>query len=360
MDELQREESMKTLTDYLTAAKNMGASDVHFAPGTRPMFRVDGALVPYGDKALMSPDIDPFAYAILSDNQIRDLQETGELDTAFTIPGFGRMRVNVFKQRGTYALAIRILSFVIPSAEELGLPQSVIDLADMKRGLVLVTGATGSGKSTTLAALVDIINEKYSKHIITLEDPIEYLHRHKQSMVTQRELGLDSHSYASALRAALRQDPDVILLGEMRDLETISTAITAAETGHLVFSTLHTNDASSTIDRIIDVFPPHQQQQIRIQLANVLKGVVCQQLLPHSDGKGRVAAFEIMLGNYAISNLIREGKTFQIPGVMQTSKKDGMVVMDDALLELYRAGAIDQETTLKYAHDGSLMERKLK
>ena len=296
---------------------------------------------------------------MLRDEQIEQLEKTGELDSAFTIPGFGRMRVNVFKQRGTYALAIRILSFVIPSADELGIPDAVRNLADKKRGLVIVTGATGSGKSTTLAALVDIINKKYSKHIITLEDPIEYLHRHDKSMVTQRELGLDSLSYSSALRAALRQDPDVILLGEMRDLETISTAITAAETGHLVFSTLHTNDAASTIDRIIDVFPPHQQQQIRIQLANVLKGVVAQQLLPKADGTGRIAAFEVMLGNHAISNLIREGKTFQIPGIMQTSKKDGMVVMDDAIVELFKEGRITRDAALKAAHDNNLMARKI-
>ncbi|MCR5784981.1 MAG: type IV pilus twitching motility protein PilT [Eubacterium sp.] len=350
---------MKKLTEYLNAAKTMGASDVHFAPGAKPMFRIDGQLEPYGDKVLMPADIDPFAYALLRDEQIGQLEHTGELDSAFTIPGFGRMRVNVFKQRGTYALAIRILSFVIPTADELGIPEAVRNLADKKRGLVIVTGATGSGKSTTLAALVDIINKKYAKHIITLEDPIEYLHRHDKSMVTQRELGLDSLSYTNALRAALRQDPDVILLGEMRDLETISTAITAAETGHLVFSTLHTNDAASTIDRIIDVFPPHQQQQIRIQLANVLKGVVAQQLLPKADGSGRVAVFEIMLGNYAISNLIREGKTFQIPGVMQTSKKDGMIVMDDAIVELFKEGKITRDAALKAAHDSSLMGRKI-
>ena len=354
-----REEVMEKLTGYLNAAKEMGASDVHFAPGAKPMFRVDGQLVPFGENIMMPADIDPFAYAVLRDEQIEQLEKTGELDSAFTIPGFGRMRVNVFKQRGTYALAIRILSFVIPSADELGIPDAVRNLADKKRGLVIVTGATGSGKSTTLAALVDIINKKYSKHIITLEDPIEYLHRHDKSMVTQRELGLDSLSYSSALRAALRQDPDVILLGEMRDLETISTAITAAETGHLVFSTLHTNDAASTIDRIIDVFPPHQQQQIRIQLANVLKGVVAQQLLPKADGTGRIAAFEVMLGNHAISNLIREGKTFQIPGVMQTSKKDGMVVMDDAIVELFKEGRITRDAALKAAHDNNLMARKI-
>lgn len=359
METKENECSELNLEEILQNAKARGASDVHFAPGSEVVFRIDGELIKWNDKILMPKDIDPLVEELLRPDQMDELRKNGELDLSYTISQLGRMRINVFKQRGTYAMAIRILSFTVPTAQELGLPEAVKELAGRKRGLVLVTGATGSGKSTTLAALIHLINDSYSKHIITLEDPIEYLHRHNKSMVTQREIGLDSRSYADALRAALRQDPDVILVGEMRDLETISIAITAAETGHLVFSTLHTNDAASAVDRVIDVFPPHQQQQIRIQLANVMEGVVAQQLMPKENSSGRVAVFEVMIANTAIRNLIREGKTFQIPMVMQTSKKDGMVVMDDAIMEKYNSKDISKATAIRFAQDPVMMERKL-
>jgi twitching motility protein PilT len=291
---------------------------------------------------------------MLSDKQWEELEKVGELDFAYSSAGFSRVRINAFRQRGTYAMAMRILSFEIPSPQQLGIPKAVVDLTNRKRGLVLVTGATGSGKSTTLASLISIISEKYAKNIITLEDPIEYLHKHKKSVVIQREVGADTLSYANAVRAALRQDPDVILVGEMRDLETISTAITAAETGHLVFSTLHTNSAADAIDRVIDVFPPHQQQQIRVQLAAVIEGVVAQQLVPRLDG-GRVAAIEVMIANPAIRNLIREGKAFQIPTILQTSKKEGMQTMDDCLYELMLANFISRDSAINFAHDQNAM-----
>ena len=287
------------------------------------------------------------------------MEKTGEIDFAHSLYGRGRFRVNVFKQRGTLAMVMRLLPFKIPAPRELGLPASVQELCQRKRGLVLVTGATGSGKSTTLASLINMINKTYSKHIITMEDPIEYLHRHEKSIVNQREIGDDTESYAGALRAALREDPDVILVGEMRDLETIQTAITAAETGHLVFSTLHTNNAADTINRVIDVFPPHQQQQIRVQLASVIECVISQQLLPIQTGSGRVAAFEVMMGTSAVRNLIREGKAFQIPSMIQTSKKQGMQSMDDALYNLYIGGLISAENCLNYAQDAIAMSRKV-
>ena len=256
-------------------------------------------------------------------------------------------------------MVMRLLPFKIPAPRELGLPAAVQELCTRKRGLVLVTGATGSGKSTTLASLINMINKTYAKHIITIEDPIEYLHRHEKSIVNQREIGDDTETYSGALRAALREDPDVILVGEMRDLETIQTAITAAETGHLVFSTLHTNSAADTINRVIDVFPPHQQQQIRVQLASVIECVISQQLLPIQTGSGRVAAFEVMMGTSAIRNLIREGKAFQIPSMIQTSKKMGMQTMDDALFELYLKHKIDGATCIEFAQDPLVMQEKV-
>lgn len=256
-------------------------------------------------------------------------------------------------------MVLRLLPFSIPMPEALGLPECVTEMTNRKRGLVLVTGCTGSGKSTTLASLINMINQNHSHHVVTLEDPIEYLHNHANSIVNQREIGADTKSYANALRAALRQDPDVILVGEMRDLDTISTAITAAETGHLVFSTLHTLGASSTIDRVIDVFPPHQQEQIRIQLATVLECVVSQQLIPLVGGKGRVAAFEILLANPAIRNLIREGKTFQIPSIMQTNKRAGMQTMDDAIYDLYMKNKISKENAVTFAQDPVGLQKKL-
>ena len=350
---------MITIDELLMVAKEHDASDVHISVGVPPKMRVNGALLDMNYPRLFPEDTSAIIMPVLSEVQAEMLNKTGEIDFSYSIPKAGRYRVNAYKQRGTVSAAIRLVGTVIPKPNELGIPRSVVDLINKQRGLVLVTGPTGSGKSTTLASILDQINETKEKHIITLEDPIEYLHAHKKAMVNQREIGTDSHSYATALRAALREDPDVILVGEMRDLETISIAITAAETGHLVFSTLHTTGAASTIDRVIDVFPPHQQQQIRVQLAMVLECVVSQQLIAKDRTKGRVAAFEVMHNSVAIKNLIRENKTYQINSMMQTSKKMGMQTMDDALYDLYMAGHISAESALNYAQDTQLMTRRL-
>lgn len=348
-----------TIEDALTLAKQKDASDIHISPGNPLMLRIDGELIPQSEFILKPTEINGILRPVMTDEQFAQLEEIGELDFAFSVPGFSRIRANVFRQRGTYAAALRILSYEVPQPETLGIPKSVVDLTLKRRGLVLVTGATGSGKSTTLASLIEIIANRDRKNIITLEDPIEYLHSNKKAIVSQREIGCDTGSYASALRAALRQDPDVILVGEMRDLETISTAITAAETGHLVFSTLHTNSAADAIDRMIDVFPPHQQQQIRIQLAGVLEGVIAQQLMPRSDTSGRVAAFEVLLANSAVRNQIREGKSFQLPSIIQTSKKEGMQTMDDAITNIFYRSQISALTAITYAHDSESMQSKL-
>ena len=350
---------MYTFEQLMHMAVERHASDLHLSGGRAPSCRVYGVITPMADDMLMPQDIDQIADSIMGDHQKETLLEDGEVDFAYSIRNLGRFRVNVFKQRSSTALVARILNLDIPNPESLGIPQSVVAMTDKKRGLVLVTGATGSGKSTTLASLINIINHKYCDHIITLEDPIEYLHRHDKSIVNQREMGSDSKSYASALRAALREDPDVILVGEMRDLETISIAITAAETGHLVFSTLHTIGAANTIDRIIDVFPPYQQQQVRTQLADVLECVVSQQLLPKKDGHGRVAAMEVMISNSAIRNHIRESKTFQIPSVLQTNRKMGMQTMDDAIYDLYITGAVSGDSALLFAQDRAALSKKI-
>ena len=347
------------IEDVLTLAKEQGASDIHISPGNPLMLRIDGDLIPQSTVILKPQEINEIIRPVMSTEQMTHLEQVGELDFAFSVPGFSRIRANVFRQRGTYAAALRILSYEVPPADALGIPKSVIELTTKKRGLVLVTGATGSGKSTTLASLIDIIANRDRKNIITLEDPIEYLHSNKKAIVAQREVGCDTASYANALRAALRQDPDVILVGEMRDLETISTAITAAETGHLVFSTLHTNSAADAIDRMIDVFPPHQQQQIRIQLAGVLEGVIAQQLMPRSDTNGRIAAFEVLLANSAVRNLIREGKTFQIPSIIQTGRKEGMQLMDDSIANSCFRNQISVQTAITYAHDTEAMRNKV-
>lgn len=348
-----------TVEEILSHAKELGASDVHITVGIPPKLRVNGSLVTMDTDKFLPADTLELAERIMNDKQKQRLAEYGECDMSFAIPGEGRYRVNIYKQRGSLAMAFRIVDTKIPSPESLGVPQSVIDLYQKKRGLILVTGPTGSGKSTTLASLIDTINNNRETHVITLEDPIEYLHSHKKSIVNQREIGLDSNSYANALRAALREDPDVILVGEMRDFETISVAITAAETGHLVLSTLHTIGAASTVDRVIDVFPPHQQQQIRVQLANVLEAVISQQLIPTADGHGRVAAFEVLHSNPAVRNLIREGKTHQLTSVMQTNRKAGMMTMDDALLALYNDYRIDRDMALQFAQDAESMKLKL-
>ncbi len=348
-----------TLDDILIQARKVGASDVHVSVGVPIKCRVHGTLKDLTNSPLSGADTKTLVEQMIPKRLIADFNETGEADFSYAIPDQGRFRVNVFKQKGSMAFVIRLINTDIPEPESLGLTQSVIDLVNKKRGLVLVTGPTGSGKSTTLASLINRINENYSHHIITLEDPIEYLHVHKKSIVNQREIGMDTDNYGNALRAALREDPDVILVGEMRDFETISVAITAAETGHLVLSTLHTIGAASTVDRVIDVFPPHQQQQIRVQFANVLEAVVSQQLIPTMDARGRVAAFEVMHANHAVRNLIREGKSHQLVSVMQTNRKMGMITMDESITQLFYEGKIDREMAIQFAQDPDGMQNKI-
>lgn len=350
---------MFQIEELLQAAYALKASDLHITIGIPPKCRVNGELMSLEFPKVLPPDTAQLIEQMITPHYREILNRTGEVDFAYAIRGLGRYRVNVFKQRGSYAIVIRLVGTVIPKPEDLGIPPSVIELTRKKRGLVLVTGPTGSGKSTTLASLIDVINTNQNEHVITLEDPIEYLHNHKKSIVNQREMGIDTFSYANALRAALREDPDVILVGEMRDLDTISIAITAAETGHLVFSTLHTIGAANTIDRVIDVFPPHQQQQVRIQLSSVLEAVISQQLIPTLDGKGRVAAFEVMHGTAAIRNLVREAKTHQINSVIQINKNAGMQTMDDAIYNLYLNRKIGPDKALSFAQDPVSLERRL-
>lgn len=327
------------------------ASDLHLTAGVPPIVRVNGILVKINVPPLTTEDVEKLIHQLIPNEELRErYYEKGEVDFSYAVTDFGRYRVNVFRQRGSSAAALRAVGINIPTMDQLGLPRKILEgLSDNTRGLILITGPTGSGKSTTLATMINYINERRKCHILTLEDPIEYLHKHKNSIVNQREIGLDTLNYANALRAALREDPDVILVGEMRDLETIATAITAAETGHLVLSTLHTIGAPQTIDRIIDVFPPHQQQQVKVQLSNILKGVVSQQLLPRIDISGRSVALEIMIANAAINNLIREGKTHQIYSHIQTSSATGMVTMDSSLVKLYRQGRISLETARNHS-----------
>lgn len=335
------------------------ASDLHITVGVPPMMRVDGILKAFGDKKLLPKDTEEYIDLLLDNQQKKTLAESGQIDFSYSIAGWGRFRVNAYKQRGSYAIAFRLIPTGIPTLKQLNLPEHLKEITSLTRGLVLVTGPTGSGKSTTLASLIDIINQERKAHILTLEDPIEYLHNHKNSIVNQREMGNDSNSYAGALRAALRQDPDVILIGEMRDLETISTAITAAETGHLVLSTLHTVGAAKTIDRVIDVFPPHQQQQVRVQLASVLQGVISQQLFKKKNQPGRVPAIEIMKATPAIRNLIREGKVHQIQSSIQMGGRQGMVTMDSFILDLYKKSIISKEDALLYSVDYESMKNKI-
>jgi twitching motility protein PilT len=329
-----------------------GASDLHITVNAPPMLRVDGSLRPVGSTTPWSRGkVIGALWSIISPAQQETFERELELDLAYTISANARFRVNLYQQRGSMGGAFRIIPTELKQLKELGVPESVGNFAQMARGLVLVTGPTGSGKSTTLAALIDLVNTTRADHIVTVEDPIEFLHKHKRSIVNQREIGSDTHSFAAALKHVLRQDPDVILIGELRDLETISVALTAAETGHLVFATLHTQDAPQTIDRIIDVFPPHQQGQVRTQLAATLQGVVCQTLVKRANGIGRVVATEIMVTTPAISNLIREGKTYQIASMMQAGRGHGMHSMDQHLADLVNAGAITYEAALEKAHD---------
>lgn len=349
---------MYLLKELLSKTIEMNASDLHLTVGLPPTIRRNGKLIQLGVDKLLPQDMEGFAKEIL-EVKYDEYLEVGEFDTSYSVQGIGRFRVNIFKQRNSDAIAIRVIALKIPTLDELKHPSVLKDIVEKKRGLVLVTGPTGSGKSTTLAAMINEINNTRQAHIITLEDPIEYLHKHNMCIINQREIGKDSRSYESALKAILREDPDVILVGEMRDLETISIAITAAETGHLVFSTLHTIGAAKTIDRIIDVFPPYQQQQVKIQLASVLQAVVSQQLLPNISGDGRIAALEVMITTPGIQNLIREGKTHQIESAVQTGNRYGMKTMDMAISELYKKGVISMETAMTYAVDRETLKRMM-
>lgn len=329
------------LNQLLELVLDSGSSDLHLTAGSPPLMRLNGEIVAIeGYDRLMPGTLRPLIYGILSGRQREELEERRELDCSHPVAGRGRFRVNVFFQRGSVGAVLRAIPEHIMSLEELGMPPVVGEFARMSRGLVLVTGATGQGKSTTLASLVDLVNRTRAVHVMTVEDPIEYMHRHKAAVVNQREVGSDTVSFAEALKHALRQDPDVILVGELRDLETMATALTAAETGHLVFATLHTQDAPGTVQRVIDVFPAHQQQQVRVQLSGSLQGIVCQQLLPAMTGKGRVAAVEVLVATPAIRNLIREGKVHQIRTAMQAGGKFGMHTMEQSLAQLVRSGRV--------------------
>ena len=348
------------LDEILSKGVSIGASDVHFTVGLAPMARQVGNLLPLSDYQRLSPaDTKELLLGILNEDQKVKLVSRGEIDLSYSIAGVGRFRVNIYHQRGTIAGAFRTIPTEIRNLDELGIPRVVGTVADKQRGLYLVTGPTGSGKSTTLAAIIDMINTSKACHIITLEDPIEYLHKHNKAMVNQREIGSDSENFANALRAALREDPDVILVGEMRDPETTSIAVTAAETGHLILATLHTVDTVQTIDRIIDQFPAAQQGQIRIQLAGVLIGVMSQQLMPNKDNSGRVVAVEVMMATPAARNLIREGKTHQIYSVIQTGAKYGMQSMDSSLRDLFLTRKISKEEAISRAIDPEELRRMI-
>ncbi|MGI9106547.1 MAG: type IV pilus twitching motility protein PilT [Pyrinomonadaceae bacterium] len=338
-----------SLSDLLKKLIEVGGSDLHLTTNTQPQVRVDGSLRPLdGFKVLTSTDTKQLAYSVLTDAQKHRFEESLELDFSFGVRGLSRFRANLFNQRGAVCAVFRAIPYEIRSFENLGLPPVVTKLCDRPRGLILVTGPTGSGKSTTLAAMIDKINRERHEHIVTIEDPIEFLHNHKSCVVNQREVGSDTKGFAEALRTALRQDPDVVLVGEMRDLETIESALRIAETGHLTFATLHTNSAASTINRIIDVFPSTQQAQIRAQLSLVLEGIMCQALLPRSNGQGRVAALEILVPNSAIRNLIREDKIHQIYSMMQTGQeKYGMQTFNQALATLYHKRLISLDLAMQ-------------
>jgi twitching motility protein PilT len=330
--------------DVLLQVLDRRASDLHITAGAKPTVRVRGRLTALDEFPVLTPtDTREIVYSILGNDQRQRLETDWQVDLAYTIPNRARFRVNAYFQRSAIGAAFRLIPSEIVSVDKLGLPPIVHELTRKPRGFVLVTGPTGSGKSTSLASMIDEINETREEHIMTIEDPIEFLHTHKKCIVNQRELGSDAQSFGAALRGALRQDPDVILVGEMRDLETIQTALTAAETGHLVFATLHTQDTPQTIDRIIDVFPPHQQHQVRVQLSVALQGIVTQTLLPTADGSGRVVASEVLIPSPAVRNLIREGKTHQIYSVLQTSASAGMQTMDSALASLVRSGKITRQ-----------------
>lgn len=353
------------IDELLRASTELGASDLHITVGRPPMIRLNGRMQQLigssADGIIFDTErVSVLVNQLMHEKQQQKYEQIGEVDFSYSIAGLSRFRVNVFKQRGTPAMVARVIPTKVPNVDELGLPEVVKNLARRPNGLILVTGPTGSGKSTTLAAMIDQINHEFEGHIITLEDPIEFLHRHNKCIVNQREIGADSESFASGLRAALRQDPDIILVGEMRDLETISTAITAAETGHLVLATLHTSSAVQTIDRIIDVFPPHQQNQVKIQLSLILQGIIAQTLIPRADGLGRVIAVETLVANTAARNLIREGKTPQLQSVIQSSSRLGMQTMDSSLRDLYSRGIISYEEAVKRAADPDSFSRPVR
>jgi twitching motility protein PilT len=336
-----------SIDDLLEQVVARGASDLHVTVGVEPVVRINGRLQRMQEFGRLAPEeTQRMLYRILSTEEQKQFEIKRQIDISYSLPGLARFRVNVYFQRESLGAAFRLIPVELKTLDELGLPSVLRDFATKPRGLVLVTGPTGSGKSTTLAAVIDEINRTRSDHIMTIEDPIEFLHRHKQCVVNQREIGPDATSFADALRGALRQDPDVILLGEMRDLETISTALTAAETGHLVFATLHTQDAPSTVDRLIDVFPAAQQEQVRVQIASTLQGIVTQTLLPTSDGLGRVAALEILLPDDAVRNLIRQAKVEQIYSVMQMNTSRGMQTLEQALADLVMRGKISKDVAL--------------
>ena len=348
------------MIDVLKAAADIQASDVHIVVGKPPMVRVRGVITSLsGFPVLTTEETKRLIYSILYEDQIARFEEKLELDSSYNVPGVSRFRVNVLLQKNGVEAVMRLIPSKVPNPKEIGLTESIFALTKLPRGLVLVTGPTGSGKSTTLASLIDIINQERKEHILTVEDPIEFVYEMKNCIVRQREVGSQTHSFLDALKHALRQDPDVILVGEMRDLETISLAISAAETGHLVFGTLHTQDAPQTVDRIVDVFPPHQQQQIRVQLSSTLKAVICQQLLPRAGGKGRVAAREVMIVTTAIANLIREGKTHQIYSAIETGMKFGMFTLDASLAELVKAKMVSLEDALSKATNPQGLAAKL-
>jgi twitching motility protein PilT len=350
---------MPQIDKFLELLVKTGGSDLHIKVGEPPRLRVNGKLKLLEYPALTKDMMHGLLQEIMSDEQLEAYTQDQDYDFAYAAGDLGRFRVNVYEQRMGRAAVFRIVPTKIPSADDIGLLPAIRQLATLHKGLVLVTGATGSGKSTTLAAIVNLINTNRQAHILTIEDPIEFVHESKKSLVNQREVGNNTQSFTRALRSALREDPDVILVGEMRDIETISLAVTAAETGHLVLATLHTISASKAIDRIVDSFPPDQQQQIKVQLAETLKAVVAQQLLVRKDGRGRAAAFEILLMNAATSNMIRKGETFQLPGVMATHKKDGMQSMDVALADLVRRQLIDPKEALSHAHSRQSLAQEL-
>nr|WP_231126936.1 type IV pilus twitching motility protein PilT [Motilibacter aurantiacus] len=336
----------------LVATLDLGASDLHLTAGARPALRVDGELRQIEGQPVLKPAVlQQAVYGILTQRQRERLEETLELDLAYSMPGRARFRVNVYRQRDSLGAVFRTIPFQIRPLEQLNVPPAVAGFAALERGFVLVTGPTGSGKSTTLAALLDLANRTRSDHIMTVEDPIEFLHSHQRCLVNQREVGEDTKSFQDALKHVLRQDPDIILVGELRDLETIGVALTAAETGHLVLATLHTQDAAQTIDRLIDVFPPHQQQQVRTQLAGALQGVVCQTLVKRADGAGRTVAAEVLVVTPAVRNMIRDGKTHQIYSAMQAGAAHGMQSLDQSLAQLVRQGTVTYDTALEKCHN---------